>query len=173
MRTSFIAVAVIILLLIPFTVQSADIYPIFGGGVKVGNAGKPVFAAFGGANIPLATNLDKDYQFFTREVIFYDNQFGTEPGSGQGITSFLMMRKSINAPSAGQKIPFTEIELAAGTGLKYTIADGKDVKLSVTKVEIGATVWGSARIMLGMDWTPESVHDIWFPYLAFNMSPRL
>ncbi len=174
MRKSFIAAAVICLLLIPFTVsQSADLYPIFGGGVKVGNAGKPVFAAFGGANIPFVTNDVKDYQVFNRSQIFYDNQFGAEAGSGQGITTFLMMRKGINAPDPGMKLPFTEIELNGGVGFKYMIDEGKDPKAVVLKFESGATIWKSFRLMVGVDYTPQMPNDVWFPYVALDLSPRL
>ncbi|MFA5382519.1 MAG: hypothetical protein WC356_05080 [Candidatus Micrarchaeia archaeon] len=155
------------------TTWAADLYPIFGGGVKVGNAGKPVFAAFGGANIPLATNESKDYEFFTREVIFYDNQFGSESQSGQGMTSFLMMRKAINAPAVGQKVPFTEIEINAGMGLKYMIDEGKDVKVAVTKFEVGATAYKTIRLLVGCDYTPMAVNDIWYVYAGIDFSPRL
>ena len=154
-------------------VSAADVYPIFGGGVKVGNAGRPVFAAFGGANIAIATNEAKDYQFFTREQLFYDNQFGAEQVSGQGLTSFLMMRKGINAPAAGEKVPFSEIELNAGIGLKYMVDEGKDVKNAVVKAEAGATVWKSFRLLVGVDYQPAAVSDIWFPYIGIDLSPRL
>ena len=169
----FIIATVLILTFLPITISAADVYPIFGGGIKVGNGGRPVFAAFGGANIPIATNELKDYQFFTREVIFYDNQFGTETVSGQGLTSILMMRKAINAPNPGQRSPFTELEIAAGIGLKYMINDGKDVKNAVVKVESGATVWKSFRLLVGVDYQPAAVNDIWFPYFALDLSTRL
>jgi opacity protein-like surface antigen len=155
------------------TAFTADLYPIFGGGVKVGNAGRPVFAAFGGANVPLATNEAKDYQFFNRSQIFYDNTFGPETVSGQGLTSFLMMRKAINAPDPGQKSPFTEIEVNAGVGLKYMIDEGKDSKNAVIKLESGATVWKSFRLMAGVDYQPSMPNDVWYPYLALDLSPRL
>ncbi len=163
----------ILVIFLVSTTWAADLYPIFGGGVKVGNAGKPVFAAFGGANIPLSTNEAKDYEFFNRDQIFYDNQFGSETQSGQGLVSFLMMRKAINAPAVGQKVPFTEIEINGGIGIKYMIDEGKDVKVAVTKFEIGATAWKSARIMVGVDYTPMAVNDVWFPYLGIDFSPRL
>ncbi len=163
----------VVLVLVPITIHAADLYPIFGGGFKAGNGGKAVFAAFGGADIPLTTNLAKDYAFFTREQIFYDNTFGTEQASGQGMTSFLMMSKAINAPGVGEKSPFTEIQLSAGIGMKWMIADGKDVKAAVTKAELGATAWKTARVIVGCDYNPMTVNDVWYVYAGVNFSPRL
>jgi hypothetical protein len=163
----------ILVIFLVSTTWAADLYPIFGGGVKMGNAGKPVFAAFGGADIPLSTNEAKDYEFFNRDQIFYDNQFGGETQTGQGMTSFLMMRKAINAPDMGQKAPFTEIEINGGVGMKYMIDEGKDVKVAVTKFEVGATAWKSVRLLVGCDYTPMVKNDVWFAYAGINFSPRL
>ncbi len=151
---------------IPFTVQAVELYPIMAGGVRVSHAGSPMFSAIGGGDLSIVTDTVKNYEVLVREQVVYQNRFAEEVSSGQGSTTFMLARKTVGVPA---------ISVLGGLGYTYIIMDEKDIQSAVLKFEIDARLVKSLTVVAGCDYTAGVVadHDVWFPYLGINFSPKL